>query len=153
MTPGFELKINSVTACELSAMVNSLARQFGVKLDNIQAEIVAEVEAEEIKSEAVEAPKAKRGRKPKAEEAGSVAVEEVEAPLSTEGAQEPQTSTYTKKDIADACQLVSEKKGLPAAKEILGRFTSEEGEACRKISMVQEKDYATFINACNEAVK
>jgi hypothetical protein len=150
MTPGFELKINSVTACELSAMVNSLARQFGVKLDNIQAEIVAEVEAEEIKSEAVEAPKSKRGRKPKAEEIKTEAVGETEEEIAEKT---PAPSVYTKKDIADACQLVSEKKGLPAAKEILGRFTSEEGEACRKISMVQEKDYATFINACNEAVK
>lgn len=144
-TPAYELKVNATTACELTALVNSLAAQFGVSLSPAQAEVIAEVEAEEIKEEVKEeAPKQKRTRKAKTEVVETVEVEE--APTA-------ETKEYTKQDIADACQKVSQTKNLDTAKKILAQFKSAEGTPCRRISDVKVEDYEYFIAACEKEVE
>lgn len=147
----YELKVSATTACELTALVNSLAAQFGVSLSPAQAEVIAEVEAEEIKEEVKEeAPKQKRTRKAKAEvvEAAAETVEEITQDEPKKGG----ALNYTKQDIADACQKVSQTKNLDTAKSILAKFTAADGSACRRISDVKVEDYAAFIAECELAV-
>ncbi len=102
----------------------------------------------------VETPKEKKA--PKAKETKKEEV--VEAPVETpkpiveakETKQTPKEDpTFTKDDIADACQKVSQTINLDAAKAVLAKFTSDKGEACRRISDVKKVDYAAFIVACS----
>lgn len=155
-----EVKVSAPNAIDLAVLVKSLAAQFGVSLSNAEAEMV--VEAEPTLEPQIELPVEEKPKKGKpqggksanastSKESTSAGKEEkIEAPIDTSGAQPP---TYTKQDIADACQKVSTKKNLDAAKAILAMFKNDKGEACRRISDVQEADYAAFVKKCEEAVK
>lgn len=144
------LNITANSANELVDQITSLARHFGVSLPTAQAAIVAEVEGEkavtEVKKEApkAEAPKTEEKKTSKKKE------EKKEAPK----AETPKTeaATFTKQDIANACQKVSSEKNLDAAKAILAQFKNEKGEACRRISDVLEADYGAFVAKCEEVL-
>lgn len=87
---------------------------------------------------------------PQAEEA----MEEVESPYKEkpkEEKKEASAKTYTKQDVADACQSVSTAKNLDAARAVLAQFTDAEGEPCRRISDLKTEEYGAFVAACEKA--
>lgn len=150
-----EVKVSAQTAPELTHLVISLARQFGVNLPTAQAELVAEVEGNQVASEVTEKAEVKEEKQ---KEKKAPKKEKVEAPKE-EKAETTNVSgaiagaSFTKQNIADACQKVSAAKNLDAAKAILAQFKNEKGEACRRISDVLEADYGAFVAKCEEAIK
>jgi len=143
-----EVKVSAQTAPELADLVRSLAQQFGVSLSKVEADTVVEAETQEVSKEVKEEKIKKESKKEEKKETKKETKKEekketVEAPA----------SDYTKEDIATACQKVSSKINLDAAKDILSKFDSEKGEPCRRISDVLVSDYAGFIVKCDEALK
>lgn len=126
-----QLIIDATTVEELMAKVCEIANKFGVDLsENTRTPVTQEVveAAKTVEVEVEEAPKKEKKQKAKKEE---VVAETVAA-----------DPTFTKQDIANACQKVSEAKGLEIAREILATF------GAKRISEVKEVDYAKFVEAC-----
>lgn len=147
-----ELKITASNGEDLKNKVISLAKQFGVDLTTVQAEIIVEAEKIETpKEEKVKKGNAKAQTKSAVVEAASI-VETAQVVSDTNQTTSEKPATLSKQNIADACQKVSGAKGLAAAKEILGTFKNAEGVACRRISDIQEADYAKFISDCEKAL-
>lgn len=140
---GLQLIVNSGTAEELSRMVRSLAKQFGVDLSKAEAQVIVEAEPE-VKEEVKEEKTKKTTTKKQATEK---ATEKEETPT-----EEAKTS-LTKEMVSSAAQALSAAKNLDAVKKIIAQFKKTDGEACRKISEIQEADYAEFIAACEKAGK
>jgi ribosomal protein S25 len=155
------LEIQGATPREIEAQLLAFARIFGQEGQAVLPLTVAEKppgilapEAinylEEAKAEAAEAPKKekkeKKASKPKT--VAEVVVEEVET--LGEETEAPSERVVTKQEIADTFQKLSGKKGLDAARAILSRFVSASGEACRRISELQEADYLAVVEACEE---
>ena len=131
-----KLTIEASTIEELISKVMDIANKFNVDLsENTKTPVTAEV-VQAVEAVVVEEKKEKKA--PKKEKVVEVAVEAVVETPKVE-------VTYVKKDIADACQAVSEAKGLEAAREVLTSF------GAKRISDVKESDYAAFISACNKA--
>lgn len=129
-----ELVIKANTIEELMEKVCAIANKFGVDLSqNSKTPVTTEVveAAKTVEVEVEEAPKKKRAKK-----------EEVKEEVVVEAKVEAAKASYTKQDIANACQKVSEKKGLEFAREILATF------GAKRISEVKEEEYGKFIEAC-----
>jgi hypothetical protein len=142
-----EIKITANTVNELGAKLNELAKLFNVDFSQMALPIAANYAEVEAKAVAVEVVKEeKKEKKPKKvakfeEMTGEVAV--IEAPAVEK--------VFTKQDVADACQKLSQAKNIEAARNVLSQFKNAAGEACRRISDVQEADYGMFVKACDEA--
>ncbi len=67
--------------------------------------------------------------------------------------EETKPKEVTKQMVADACQDVTTKKNLDAARKLLGKFNSASNEPCRRISELKPEDYAAFVEACEKEVK
>jgi len=128
---------------EFSISIGAHTVQDSGPIGQIRADYEAKAASilEEAKTEKVEAPKEKKAKKEKAP---------VEVPSEVTAAVNFEEKTLTKEDIQDACQKVSETKGIDAAKAVLAAFKSGDGKPCRRISDVQVSDYAAFIEKCAE---
>lgn len=138
-----KLVITGSTVEELKEKLLKVAQEFGALLPykreyetKVEA-ILEEAKAEkvEVEAEKVEAPKEKKAKKEKATQ------EVVETTISQE-------KVLTKEDIQEACQKLSAAKDIDAAKKVLSSFKTADGKDCRRISDVQEADYASFIQKC-----
>lgn len=134
-----QLIISASTVEELMEKVCAIANKFNVDLSQntktpVTKEIVEAAKTIEVEAEVEEkpAPKAKKAKKETV----------VEAPVELVAHETKEFVTYTKQDIANACQKVSEKHGLEVAREILATF------GAKRISEVKEEEYAAFVKAC-----
>jgi hypothetical protein len=133
-----QLIIDASTVEELMEKVCALANKFGVDLSEstktpVTKEVVEAAKTIAVEPEVEEAPKKeKKAKKEKEVVVETSTVEEVK--------------TYTKQDITNACQELSEAKGLDKAREVLGKF------GAKRISEIKEEDYGAFINACKAEI-
>lgn len=133
-----QLIIDAGTIEELMEKVCAIANKFGVDLSEatktpVTQEVVEAAKTIAIEPEVEEAPKKEKKAKKEKEPV-------VEAEVVVE-------KTFTKQDIADACQKVSEKFGLEKARELLGKYSA------KRISEVKESDYAAFIVTCSSTLE
>lgn len=130
-----QLVINANTIEELMEKVCAIANKFNVDLsENTKTPVTAEVVEAAKTMEVEEKPKRSKKAATTTTITNAVMVEPVE--------EVKETKTYTKQDVTDACQKVSEVKGLPVARELLATF------GAKRISEVKEEDYAKFVEAC-----
>lgn len=135
-----KLTIEANTIEELMEKVCKIADKFNVDLsENTKTPVTKEVvkAAEEVTVEVVKEKKTKKGEK---------LAEAVVAEIEQKAIEAEVSKAFTKQDITDACQEVSEKHGLPKAREILEKF------GAKRISEVKEADFGAFIEACKAAL-
>lgn len=146
-----QLIITASTVEELMEKVCALANRFGVDLSEntktpVTTEVVEAAKTIEVEAEVVEEPKKKKQGK-KEKETTVVVEENTEFATFTKQEEVVETAkTYTKQDIADACQKVSEAKGLEFARKILAKFDA------KRISEVKTEDYGAFIAECESSI-
>lgn len=142
-----KLTFEADTIEDLMNQVCKVANKFNVDLsENTKTPITEEVvkAAEVSHVEVVKEEKPKRStKKDKKEDVEAVVVETAEV-------KNDATVVYTKDNVTEICQKVSEKLGLEKAREILAKFNSAKGEPVKRISEVQESDYAALITKCEQ---
>jgi len=135
-----EIKITAANYSELRLKLKDMLGMTVSSLEALEEPSLVTVAKEEVKKAAKKIKKkVAKIEEPVVEaevvEEKEVEVEESSAPIET------QASTFK------ALQKVSSANGLPAARKILKQFN------CNRISELNESDFGSFVDACNQACK
>lgn len=131
-----EIKINGNSIDELAAKIEALFALFN--RNPAQAELPLEVNAGPVQVITEKKAAVKKTTKKDVE-----AEVKVEAPVTEK--------VFTIDDVKEAAQKLTAAKNIDAARNVLAQFKNASGEACRRISDVQESDFGMFVKVCDEA--